>query len=95
MFVFPHGIHVDAQGNVWVVDGLPPGAGRAGAPPVKGGHHIVKFSPDGKVLLRLGMPGMTGSGRDALQSAVGRDHRARTATSSWPTGTAATATRAS
>ena len=30
MFVFPHGIHVDAQGNVWVVDGLPPGAGRAG-----------------------------------------------------------------
>ncbi len=24
MFVFPHGIHVDAQGNVWVVDGLPP-----------------------------------------------------------------------
>jgi len=61
MFVFPHGIHVDAQGNVWVVDGLPPGAGRAGAPPLKGGHHIVKFSPDGKVLLRLGMPGMTGS----------------------------------
>ena len=32
MFVFPHGIHVDAQGNVWVVDGLPPGGGRAGAP---------------------------------------------------------------
>jgi hypothetical protein len=23
----PAGIHVDAQGNVWVVDGLPPGAG--------------------------------------------------------------------
>jgi hypothetical protein len=61
LFVFPHGIHVDAEGNVWVVDGLPPGAGRAGAPPVKGGHHVVKFSPDGKVLLRLGMPGMTGS----------------------------------
>ena len=61
MFVFPHGIHVDAQGNVWVVDGFPPGGGRAGAPPVAGGHHIVKFSPDGKVLLRLGMPGMTGA----------------------------------
>jgi hypothetical protein len=61
MFVFPHGIHVDAQGNVWVVDGLPPGAGRAGAPQPRGGHHVVKFSPEGKVLLRLGMPGMTGN----------------------------------
>jgi streptogramin lyase len=61
MFVFPHGIHVDPQGNVWVVDGLPPAGGRAGAPAVAGGHHVVKFSPEGKVLLRLGMPGMTGT----------------------------------
>jgi sugar lactone lactonase YvrE len=63
MFVFPHGIHVDAQGNVWVVDGNPPGGGRAGAPApaVAGGHHVVKFSPEGKVLLQLGMPGMTGN----------------------------------
>jgi DNA-binding beta-propeller fold protein YncE len=62
MFLFPHGIHVDPQGNVWVVDGVPPGAGaRSGAPPPEGGHHIVKFSPEGKVLLRLGMPGMTGA----------------------------------
>ena len=36
MFLFPHGIHVDPQGNVWVVDGLPPGAGRGGAPPPAG-----------------------------------------------------------
>ena len=34
----------------------------------------MKFSPDGKVLLRLGMPGMTGDGSDALQSAIGRHH---------------------
>jgi hypothetical protein len=60
MFVFPHGIHVDAQGNVWVVDGVPPRANDSGAAPA-GGHHIVKFSPDGKVLLELGMAGMTGS----------------------------------
>jgi sugar lactone lactonase YvrE len=39
MFVFPHGIHVDAQGNVWVTDGQdnvprPPGRGRGrGADP--------------------------------------------------------------
>ena len=61
MFVFPHGIHVDAQGNVWVVDGLPPGAAAKAAAAAGGGHHIVKFSPEGKVLLRLGMPGMTGA----------------------------------
>ena len=61
MFVFPHGIHVDAAGNIWVVDGVPPGGGRGDAPAPSGGHHIVKFSPDGKVLLRLGMPGITGT----------------------------------
>jgi DNA-binding beta-propeller fold protein YncE len=61
LFVFPHGIHVDAQGNVWVVDGVPPGGGRGNAPKPAGGHHIIKFSPEGKILLRLGMPGMTGT----------------------------------
>jgi sugar lactone lactonase YvrE len=62
IFVFPHGIHIDQQGNVWVVDGLPPGGGRgAAAQPVAGGHHIVKFSPEGKILLRLGTPGVTGA----------------------------------
>jgi len=62
MFIFPHGIHVDAQGNVWVVDGVPPGAGRGGAAAPAGGHYIVKFSPEGNVLLTLGMPGMAGGG---------------------------------
>jgi streptogramin lyase len=62
LFVFPHGIHIDQQGNVWVVDGLPPGGGRGAAPqPAAGGHHIVKFSPEGKILLRLGTPGVTGA----------------------------------
>ncbi|HKY19711.1 MAG TPA: peptidyl-alpha-hydroxyglycine alpha-amidating lyase family protein [Vicinamibacterales bacterium] len=60
MFAFPHGIHVDAQGNVWVVDGVPPAAPGAAVPAV-GGHHIVKFSPEGKVLLTLGMAGMPGA----------------------------------
>ncbi len=67
MFVFPHGIHVDRDGNIWVTDGqsnLParaPGA-PADAPlpamPAKVvGHQVVKFSPEGKVLLTLGKPG--------------------------------------
>ena len=69
----PHGIHVDYEGNVWVTDCscLGGGRGRAGAPaggaaptpapPATKGHQIHKFSPDGKLLLSLGVPG---GGRD-------------------------------
>jgi sugar lactone lactonase YvrE len=57
MFIFPHGIHVDRQGNVWVTDAQ----GRDGK-----GHQVVKFSPDGKVLLTLGKAGVAGDPPDAL-----------------------------
>ena len=55
MFVFPHGMYVDKQGNVWVTDGQ----GKDGK-----GHQIFKFSPEGKVLLTLGKAGVGGSGTD-------------------------------
>jgi DNA-binding beta-propeller fold protein YncE len=55
MFIFPHGIHVDRDGNVWIVDGMPPGRGTP--PPAGLGHTVVKFSPEGKVLMTLGTPG--------------------------------------
>ena len=45
MFVWPHGIHVDGDGNVWVTDSR----GEAGK-----GSTVVKFTPEGKVLLTLG-----------------------------------------
>jgi sugar lactone lactonase YvrE len=67
MIVFPHGIHVDRDGNVWVTDGQDnfPAAARgaaAGTPPPPppdkpAGHQIFKFSPEGKVLLALGKAG--------------------------------------
>jgi sugar lactone lactonase YvrE len=67
MFVFPHGIHVDRQGNVWVTDGNDnlPRRGRGAAadaplpppPATVVGHQVVKFSPEGKVLLTLGKAG--------------------------------------
>lgn len=67
MFVFPHGIHVDSDGNIWVTDGqdnLPRrqrgAAADAPLPPMPAkvvGHQVVKFSPEGKVLLTLGKPG--------------------------------------
>lgn len=65
MFVFPHGIHVDRQGNVWVVDGIPLSAAAAQAATGKG-HIVVKFSPEGKVLLTLGKSGVAGDGPDVF-----------------------------
>jgi sugar lactone lactonase YvrE len=75
MFVFPHGIHVDRDGNVWVTDGqdnLPrrPRGAAADAPmppsPAKVvGHQVIKFSPEGKVLLTLGKPGGNRPGESA------------------------------
>jgi len=63
MFVFPHGFHVDKDGNVWVTDGIPPAgaSGEAGK-----GHTVVKFSPEGKVLMTLGKPGVPGDGPDTF-----------------------------
>jgi streptogramin lyase len=70
--VFPHGISVDRDGNVWVTDGqdnrprlargappdtpLPPGPARVA------GHQVFKYRPDGTLLMTLGTPG---GGRDA------------------------------
>jgi sugar lactone lactonase YvrE len=65
MFIFPHGIHVDKEGNVWVTDGVPPGG--ANDPKTAGkGHIVVKFSPEGKVLLTLGKAGVPGDGQDTF-----------------------------
>jgi DNA-binding beta-propeller fold protein YncE len=58
MFIWPHGIHVDRDGNVWVTDAVAP----ARTPSGKRGHQVVKFSPDGKVLMTLGTPGTPGAG---------------------------------
>jgi len=64
LIVWPHGIHVDRQGNVWIVDGQDnrPQAPRGGgaAPPAPAriyGHQVIKFSPTGEVLMRLGREG--------------------------------------
>jgi DNA-binding beta-propeller fold protein YncE len=78
LMVFPHGIHVDRDGNVWVTDGqdnlprrrpgqpadapLPPG------PDKVVGHQVFKFSPEGKLLLTLGKPGGNQPGQPADQS---------------------------
>jgi sugar lactone lactonase YvrE len=58
----PHGIFIDNDKNVWVVD-CACTLGRGGAAPTGAGHQIYKFSPDGKLLMTLGTPG---GGRDSL-----------------------------
>src|SRR5437667_6253813 len=64
MFVRPHGIRIDREGNVWVTDGEEPD----GKDPNKNGkgHQVFKFSPDGKVLMTLGKAGVAGDGPDTF-----------------------------
>ncbi len=53
-FVFPHGIEFDKDGNVWIVD--------AGVVDGVKGNQIIKYAPDGRILLELGKPGVRGTG---------------------------------
>jgi DNA-binding beta-propeller fold protein YncE len=57
MFAWPHGIYIDRAGAIWVADG----DGKDGK-----GHQVVKFSPEGKVLMRLGKAGVAGDGPDTF-----------------------------
>jgi sugar lactone lactonase YvrE len=53
LFAWPHGLYVDSDGNVWVTDA------RAGEGK---GHQVLKLSPTGEVLMRLGEAGVPGDG---------------------------------
>jgi sugar lactone lactonase YvrE len=62
LILWPHGMDVDSEGNVWIADArsangreleqFPDAAGK--------GHSVLKFSPTGELLLTLGTPGETG-----------------------------------
>ena len=55
MFNVPHGFYVDKDGNAWTTDGK----GDGGI-----GHTVMKFSPQGKLLMTLGKPGTAGDAND-------------------------------
>ncbi len=65
--VYPHGLHVDRDGNIWVVDmrtnthqqGNQSAKQIPGAAP--NGASVRKYSPQGKLLLTLGTPGVYGT----------------------------------
>ena len=52
LMAFPHGLHVDHNGNVWTAD-----VGREDA---EGGHLVRKFSSDGNLLMTIGQSGVAG-----------------------------------
>lgn len=54
VLVWPHGIHVDSENNVWVTDAR----GEGGI-----GHQVHKFSSKGKLLMSLGKKGIAGDGK--------------------------------
>jgi DNA-binding beta-propeller fold protein YncE len=68
MLVWPHGIHVDRDGNVWVTDARAPSADELQKFPGedKKGSVVVKFSPEGRILMTLGKPGVRGNPPEAL-----------------------------
>ena len=56
MFNQPHGLHVDRDGNIWVTDAQ---GSRVDEPEAaRKGHVVLKFSPEGELLLTLGTPGI-------------------------------------
>jgi hypothetical protein len=57
MFLFPHSITFDKDGNFWITDGH----GADGK-----GQQAIKLSPDGKVLMTLGKAGVAGDGEDTF-----------------------------
>jgi len=59
MFVQPHGLLVDKAGNVWVTDAQATKDGKKGL-------QVVKFSPDGKVLMTFGKAGTSGESSDTF-----------------------------
>jgi streptogramin lyase len=69
--VYPHGLYVGPDGNLWITDlqsnvdfsGQPDGyKGRNFPTDLKpNGADVVEFSPDGKLLMRLGTPGVYGA----------------------------------
>jgi len=57
MFVQPHGLEIDRDGNVWTTDQQ----AKDGK-----GQQVIKFSPEGKVLMTLGKAGVGGPGPDTF-----------------------------
>jgi DNA-binding beta-propeller fold protein YncE len=63
-FIWPHGLGVDSEGNVWVTDGV----ATKKTPKGTRGHQVIKFSPTGEILMKLGTAGTPGNSTTLLES---------------------------
>jgi sugar lactone lactonase YvrE len=57
LFVFPHNLTIDRDGNVWTTD--------------EGNHAVRKFTADGRLLMTIGQPGKAGGPPVLLTSPTG------------------------
>lgn len=62
LILWPHGMEVDQEGNVWIADARGPNARELEQyPEVRNlGHQVLKFSPSGELLMTIGTPGEAG-----------------------------------
>jgi len=75
LFAHPHGFTVDKDGNIWTTDsnsdetilGMP----AKNLQGVMMGQTVLKISPDGKVLMTIGTPGVGGSGPNLFDRPTG------------------------
>ncbi|HWI12646.1 MAG TPA: peptidyl-alpha-hydroxyglycine alpha-amidating lyase family protein, partial [Burkholderiales bacterium] len=68
LFIVPHKIYIDRDGNVWVADQRDVNAREKKLFPGEGGkgHAVYKFSPEGKLLMTIGRPGVPGNPPESL-----------------------------
>ena len=75
LFAHPHGFTVDRNGDIWTTDtnaeetilGMP----AKNAQGVAMGQTVFKISPEGKLLMTLGKPGVAGTGPDVFDRPTG------------------------
>jgi sugar lactone lactonase YvrE len=71
LLVVPHALYFDKSGNIWVTDSSELRLSSSPAPAASEsqenrGHVAIKFSPDGKILMMLGKPGVVGDSTDTF-----------------------------
>ncbi|MFU8861783.1 MAG: peptidyl-alpha-hydroxyglycine alpha-amidating lyase family protein [Cyclonatronaceae bacterium] len=67
LFAWPHGFSIDHEGNIWATDAagswIPDSQPWLNVDTGKG-HAVMKFSPDGELLMVLGTPGVPGKDKN-------------------------------
>ncbi len=75
LFAHPHGFTVDKDGNIWATDTNDEetilGMSAKNAQGVTMGQQVLKISPDGKVLMTIGTPGVSGTGQYTFDQPTG------------------------